>query len=74
LRTKKFNDEVVKTVTGQQLPRTKWSLIETIKVPVPKDKKKIIKQIEKLEQSIIAEQAKIDSSADKKKEVMKKYL
>lgn len=74
LRTKKFNDEVVKTVTGQQLPRTKWSLIETIKVPVPKDKKKIIKQIEKLEQTIIAEQAKIDSSADKKKEVMKKYL
>ena len=74
LRTKKFNDEVVKTVTGQQLPRTKWSLIETIKVPVPKDKKKIIKQIEKLEQTIIAEQVKIDSSADKKKEVMKKYL
>lgn len=74
LRTKKFNDEVVKTVTGQQLPRTKWSLIETIKVPVPKDKKKIIKQIEKLEQAMIAEQSKIDSSADKKKEIMKKYL
>jgi len=74
LRTKKFNDEVVKTVTGQQLPRTKWSLIETIKVPVPKNKKAVIKQIEKLEQTIITEQAKIDSSADKKKEVMKKYL
>ena len=74
LRTKKFNDEVVKTVSGQQLPRTKWSLIETIKVPVPKDTKKIIKQIEKLEQTIIAEQSKIDGSAVKKKEVMKKYL
>lgn len=74
LRTKKFNDEVVKTVSGQQLPRTKWSLIETIKVPVPKDKKVINKQIEKLEQTIKAEQLKIDGAANKKKEVMKKYL
>lgn len=74
LRTKNFNDEVVKTVSGQQLPRTKWSLIENIKVPVPKDKKKVISQIEKIEQTIINEQAKIDSSADKKKEIIKKYL
>lgn len=76
LRTKKFNDEVLKTVSGQQLPRTKWSLIETIKVPVPqlKDKKEIIQQIEKLEKIIIAEQAQIDSSADRKKDIMKKYL
>ncbi len=74
LRTKNFNDEVVKTVSGQQLPRTKWSLIENIKVPVPKDKKKVISQIEKIEQTIINEQNKIDSSADKKKEIIKKYL
>jgi len=74
LRTKNFNDEVVKTVSGQQLPRTKWSLIENIKVPVPKDKKKVISQIEKIEQTIINEQTKIDSSADKKKEIIKKYL
>ncbi len=74
LRTKKFNDEVVKTVTGQQLPRTKWSLIETIKIPVPEDKQKIMEQIENLEQLIQTEQAKIDSSEAKKKEVIKKYL
>jgi len=74
LRTKNFNDEVVKTVSGQQLPRTKWSLIENIKVPVPKDKKKLISQIEKIEQAIINEQTKIDSSAGKKKEIIKKYL
>lgn len=74
LRTKNFNDEVIKTVSGQQLPRTKWSLIENIKVPVPKDKKKLINQIEKIEQAIINEQTKIDSSADKKREIIKKYL
>ncbi len=74
LRTKKFNEEVLKTVSGQQLPRTKWSLIEAIKVPVPKNKKPIINQIEKLEKLIAQNQAKIDSSADKKKAVMKNYL
>lgn len=74
LRSKKFNDEVLKTVTGQQLPRTKWILIETIKVPIPKDKKKIIKQIENLEEVIKREQDIITASTDKKNEVMKKYL
>jgi restriction endonuclease S subunit len=76
LRTKQFNDEVLKTVSGQQLPRTKWSLIETIKVPVPQanDKQNIIQKIEKLEEAIQREQAKINSAADQKKAVMKKYL
>jgi type I restriction enzyme M protein len=76
LRTKQFNDEVLKTVSGQQLPRTKWSLIETIKVPIPQehDKNNIIQQIENLEKAIQTEQTKINSAADKKKAVMKKYL
>lgn len=76
LRTKKFNDKVLRTVSGQQLPRTKWSLIETIKVPVPKpkDKIKIIKQIESLEQKTSDWQAVISSAPQKKKDILKKYL
>lgn len=73
-RTKKFNDEVVKTVSGQQLPRTKWNLIESIKVAVPKDKEKVISQIEKIEQAILVEQTKIDSAAEQKRSIIKNYL
>lgn len=74
MRSKMFNDEVLKTVSGQQLPRTKWSSIETIKVPVPKDKNYIIKRIERLEQQISINQSIIDSSAEKKNQILKKYL
>ncbi len=76
LRSKTFNEEVLKTVSGQQLPRTKWSSIETIKVPVPdsKEKDKLVTEIERLEQKMKEEQAKIDNAADHKKAVMQKYL
>lgn len=76
LRTKKFNDEVLKTISGQQLPRTKWTSIETIKVPSPTSKEKqiIINQLEKLEKQINDIQLKIDSANERKKQIMKRYL
>jgi restriction endonuclease S subunit len=51
-------------------------MLENFKIPVPPiaEQDKLIKEIEKLEDKIKVEQAKIDSSADKKKEIMKKYL
>ena len=73
-RTKQFNDEVVKTVSGQQLPRTKWSLMETIKVPVPREQERLVAQIEQLEAIIKEHQGKIEGSSERKKAVMKKYL
>ncbi|MGL4982956.1 MAG: N-6 DNA methylase [Treponemataceae bacterium] len=50
--------------------------IENFKILVPpiKDQVRAINHIEKLEQIIIVEQAKIDASIDKKKEIIKKYL
>ena len=52
------------------------SIIEDIKIPVPPiaEQKKLVGEIEKLEQTIKANQAKIDFSADQKKAIIKKYL
>jgi type I restriction-modification system DNA methylase subunit len=46
----------------------------TIDVPPIKEQDKIISEIEELEKTIRLEQIKIDNSADKKKEIIKKYL
>jgi type I restriction-modification system DNA methylase subunit len=46
----------------------------TINLPSLKEQVKLVSEIEQYEKKMKAEQAKIDSSADKKKEVMKKYL
>ena len=51
-------------------------IIEDIKIPVPPiaEQKKLVGEIEKLEQIIKFNQAIIDSSLTKKKAIMKKYL
>ena len=61
---------------GGSYPSINKNDIENLKIPVPPiaEQEKLVKQIEKLEQIIAENQAKIDSSADKKKAVMKNYL
>jgi restriction endonuclease S subunit len=77
LNRESVRKEAEKNMTGSSgHRRVPASYYENFKVPVPsiKEQEKIVKQIEILEQTILAEQAKIDSSEDKKKEVVKKYL
>jgi len=52
------------------------STIENLKIPVLPiaEQEKLVKQIEKLEQIIAENQAKIYDAPDKKKAVMKNYL
>lgn len=74
--TKQFNDEVLKGVSGQQLPRTSWGHLSTIKIPVPDldTQEKLVAEITKLEAEIIEARKIIESSAERKQAVMRKYL
>lgn len=74
--TQKFNLEVLKDVSGQQLPRTSWTKMEIIEIPVPPltEQEKIAQQIEILEAQISDAQATIDGAAARKQAIMKKYL
>lgn len=71
-----FNSEVLKTVSGQQLPRTSWANMKEIKIPVPpiNIQKKLVLEIEKLEQKIIDNQKTVNEAPAQKQAVMKKYL
>jgi restriction endonuclease S subunit len=62
--------------TGAAQPGLSVQKILTVSTPVPplNDQLKLVKEIEALEQVIKVEQTKIDTSADKIKAVMKKYL
>ncbi len=74
--TKKFNDEILKTVTGQQLPRTSWEKIQTIKIPVLdlETQKMLVAEIEILETKIAIAQQIINDAAAKKQAILKSYL
>ncbi len=52
------------------------STIENLKIPVPPiaEQEKLVNQIEKLEQIIAKNQAKIDDAPNNKKAIMKNYL
>jgi len=74
--SKAFNQEVLKSVTGQQLPRTSWADMKEIKIPVPSfsDQEKLMAELEILEQSIRAARQVIDNAGNQKQVIMKKYL
>jgi type I restriction-modification system DNA methylase subunit len=71
-----FNEKVLKTVSGQQLPRTSWNKMNKILVPQLDIAvhKNLVLEIEKLEEKINTSQKIIDSSSERKQEVMEKYL
>jgi type I restriction enzyme M protein len=74
--TRNFNDEVLRGVSGQQLPRTSWGNMQAIQIPVPplSELQEIVAEIETLEQQIDTAQEVIDTAAARKQAVMRKYL
>jgi type I restriction-modification system DNA methylase subunit/restriction endonuclease S subunit len=77
LNREEVRKEAEKKMTGASgHRRVPASFYENYRIPVPplNDQMKLVAEIEKLEQIIKTEQIKIDTSADKKKEIMKKYL
>lgn len=76
LLSKVFNDKVVATVSGQQLPRTSWDKIKNIRIvlPNPTEQQDIITQIEQYEQQIQQAELIIGSIAERKKAVLNRYL
>ena len=73
---KVFNNEVLKGVSGQQLPRTSWTHLSAIKIPVPplSIQQTLVSEIEVLEAQINAAQQIIASAAGEKQKVMELYL
>ncbi len=73
---KHFVNQLDFSNTGGVIPQLTVPNVKNLKIPVPPiaEQNKLVAEIEKLEHVIQTEQAKIDSSADKKKEVIKKYL
>ena len=71
-----FNNEVLKTVSGQQLPRTSWDKIFNIKIPLPplEKQKEIIAFCESQEAKIKQAQAIIDHAKDRKNIILQNYL
>lgn len=76
LLTEAFNQQVLKTVSGQQLPRTSWDKMHDIKIPVPPlaIQSQLVAEIAKLEQQIATHQTTISQAASLKQAVMHKYL
>lgn len=74
--TKIFNDEVLKGVSGQQLPRTSWTNMQSIRIPFPPAdiQKDIAVEIETFEAKISEAKFVIESSQAKKEAILKKYL
>jgi len=74
--SKKFNQEVLKTVTGQQLPRTSWDKMSSFKVPIPplSKQKALIDEVEILENQIKKAKTIIEGAKERKEKVMERYL
>lgn len=74
--TEVFNHEVLKGVTGQQLPRTSWVKLQEINIPVPslEIQTQLVAEITVIEQQIAQHQATINQAASLKQVVMQKYL
>ncbi|MYK25291.1 hypothetical protein F4054_23865, partial [Candidatus Poribacteria bacterium] len=69
-----FNSEVIKTVSGQQLPRTSWEKIERILVPSSDIRHGVVAEVAQLEGKITEAQAAIDKSIERKNAILTKYL
>lgn len=76
LRNKAFNEAVLKTVSGQQLPRTSWTAMSQIMVPIFSETQKddLLVEIKKAEQKIMAAQAVIAAAPAQKQAILQKYL
>ena len=69
-----FNSEVVKTVSGQQLPRTSWEKINRILVPPLDIPQQLVAEVEQLDAKIPQSQAVIDKATERKNAILTSYL
>ena len=76
LLSEPFNSQVLKTVSGQQLPRTSWNKINNILVlePIKTESKKNTSEIEKQETKIKEAQQILENVSVGKQAIMEKYL
>ncbi len=72
--SKEFNSEVIRTVSGQQLPRTSWEKIERILVPSLDIPQQLVTEVDQLGAKITEAQAVIDNATERKNVILTKYL
>ncbi len=69
-----FNSEVVRTITGQQHPRTSWEEIDRIPVPPLNIQQQLAAEVEQLEAEITQAQAVIDKATERKNAILTSYF
>ncbi|MBL7786507.1 MAG: N-6 DNA methylase [Chitinophagales bacterium] len=71
-----FNQAVIKTVSGQQLPRTSWTDMQEIQIPVPPlaIQEQLVSEIILLEGIISENERLIQQSGASKRLVLERYL
>ncbi|MFC2278932.1 MAG: restriction endonuclease subunit S, partial [Cardiobacterium hominis] len=76
LRSSVFNEKVLQTVSGQQLPRTSWDAISHIQIALPDEDKqqKIIVQITEYESEITKLEQNLQDLPKRKQAILDKYL
>ena len=76
LRSEPFNTQVLATVSGQQLPRTSWSAMGQVMVPVfaPAEQSELISAIEVIEATTVAAQFTIAAAPAQRQAILNKYL
>ena len=76
LLTDEFNQKVLATVSGQQLPRTSWEKMRNLQVRVPQgnDLTSIVDKIKRLQTEIQSACTIIASAPARRQEVLQKYL
>ncbi len=76
LRSQPFNEAVLKTVSGQQLPRTSWTAMGQIPVPVftAAQQTALLEQVDVANQAIAEAQATIAAASAQKQAILQKYL
>nr|WP_315478253.1 N-6 DNA methylase [uncultured Rhodoferax sp.] len=76
LRSKPFNDSVLKTVSGQQLPRTSWKAMGQIPVPVfnAAQQQELLAQVTDANQIIEAAMVTVAAAPEQKQAVLQKYF
>jgi type I restriction enzyme M protein len=64
LLSKHFNAEVLRTVSGQQLPRTSWDSLRNLKLPIPtpETQQQIVTECQTVDNEVTAAQASITAA------------
>lgn len=74
--TEEFNQRVLQTVSGQQLPRTSWEKIKVLQVRIPSANQlaSVIEDIKKIQTQVQSAREVIASAPKRRRAVLEKYL